>query len=56
MKEKCSILNIAKYMLIGAAIGTVATMVVTSNCNISNKLKKATECVSENVSSMFKIN
>ena len=56
MKEKCSILNVAKYMLLGIAIGSVATMVITSNCIINNKLKKATECVSENVSSMFKIN
>ncbi len=55
MKDKCSIINIAKYMLIGAAIGSVATMIVASNCNITKKLKCATECVSDNVSSLFKM-
>ena len=55
MKDKCSIINIAKYMLIGATIGSIATMVIASNCNVTKKLKCASDCVSENVSSLFKM-
>lgn len=53
MKD-CSMINIAKYMILGAAIGTIATLAITNKCKIAEKMKCATECVCDNVSSMFK--
>ena len=54
MKD-CSMINIAKYMILGIALGSVATLAITNKCKIAEKMKSATECVCDNVSSMFKI-
>ena len=54
MKD-CSMINIAKYMILGIAVGSLATLAVTNKCKITEKMKNATECVCDNVSSMFKM-
>ncbi len=55
MKEKCSMLSVAKYMILGIAIGSVATLAITNRCKINEKVKNVSECVCDNVSSMFKM-
>lgn len=47
--------NGIKYMLIGMAIGAVATVAIASNQKVANKIKNTTENATENISSMFKI-
>ena len=54
MKD-CSMINIAKYMILGIAVGSIATLAITNKCKIKEKMKNATECVCDNFSSMFKM-
>ena len=55
MKDKCSMLCIAKYMILGVAIGSIATLAITNKAKISEKVKNVSDCVCDNVSSMFKM-
>ncbi len=56
MNNKSLLLNTIKYTLIGMALGSVATMVIASNCEITNKIKCKADTAVENISSMFKLN
>ena len=44
-----------KGMVLGVAVGSIATMVM-SNSNATKKLKKTAKNTAENISSMFKMN
>ena len=54
--NKSMIFNTIKCTLIGMALGSVATMIIASNCNITNKIKCKADTAVENISSMFKLN
>ena len=47
--------NSIKYMMIGMAIGAVATVAIASNQKATKLIKDTTENATENISSMFKI-
>ena len=44
-----------KGMMLGVAVGSIATMVISNN-NTAKKLKKTAKNTAENISSMFKMN
>ena len=48
-------MNSLKFLLIGMALGSIATVAIASNCKITNRLKETTECASETLNTMFKI-
>ena len=48
-------MNSLKFLLIGMALGSIATVVVASNCKITNKIKETAECANETLNTMFKI-
>ena len=47
--------NSIKYMLLGMAIGAVATVAIATNPKASDKIKTTTDNAKENISSMFKL-
>ena len=44
-----------KYMLLGVAVGTVATILIASSPKLTNKIKDTTDNTTDNICSMFKI-
>ena len=53
--ENKSFGSAVKGMVLGVAVGSLATMVLTNN-KTTKKLKKSAENKLENISSMFKMN
>ncbi len=51
-----SIVSGIKCILIGMALGSIATVAIASKCNLSKNIAKAVENVSDNMQTMFKIN
>ena len=55
MKNNKSITSAIKGMVIGLTVGTVATMIFSSN-SATRKIKKTASNTAENITSMFKMN
>ena len=55
MNTKKSFSSAIKGLTLGLAIGTLATMVLSSSKS-TNKLKKTAENTAENISTLFKMN
>ena len=53
--NKNILINTIKYTLVGMALGSIATMVVASNCTLTNKIKCKADTAVDNISSMFKL-
>ena len=55
MCDKKCLIHMLSGLLIGSALGTVATIIIT-NKNLTNKFKNSPEAIAENITSLFKIN
>ncbi len=53
--ENKSFGSAVKGMMLGVAVGSIATMVISSN-KATKKLKRTAKNTAENISSMFKMN
>ena len=48
-------MNSLKLLILGMALGSIATVVVASNCKITEKIKETAQSTNETLNSMFKI-
>ncbi len=48
-------MNSIKCLVLGMALGSIATIMIASNCKMTNCIKEKTDIATQNLSSLFKI-